>query len=82
MDPPAPDGVLTKIFSSCQDDPKGSVHRAWGMSLIFILLLFVMSFLESTWKTAGESPVTRVRVMERLGSLLRRRCVSRVVMME
>lgn len=41
-------GLLARVFSSCDADPKGSVHRAWGISLIFIVLYFVMAIIEST----------------------------------
>ncbi|GKY90842.1 hypothetical protein MPSEU_000057000 [Mayamaea pseudoterrestris] len=37
---------LHKAFGSCQEDPRGSVHRAWGVCLIFILLYFVVSVIE------------------------------------
>lgn len=40
-------GVLDKVFGSCADDPKGSVHRAWGVSLLFVLLYFAISIAES-----------------------------------
>ena len=40
-------GLLGKMFNSCADDPKGSIHRAWGISLILIILYFVLSILES-----------------------------------
>jgi hypothetical protein len=39
--------VLEKVFGSCADDPKGSVHRAWGISLIFVLVYFILSIFES-----------------------------------
>mmetsp|Transcript_31397 Transcript_31397/g.47465 ORF Transcript_31397/g.47465 Transcript_31397/m.47465 type:complete len:199 (-) Transcript_31397:41-637(-) len=38
--------VMSRVFSSCSDDPKGSVHRAWGVSLIFLVLYFIMSIVE------------------------------------
>jgi hypothetical protein len=41
-------GVLGWLFGSCAADPKGSIHRAWGISLIFVLLYFVLSVVEST----------------------------------
>ena len=41
------DSLLSKLFSSCADDPKGSVHRAWGVSLIFLVVYFVLAVLES-----------------------------------
>jgi len=39
-------GVLTKLFSSCSPDPRGSVHRAWGISLLFVVLYFALSIFE------------------------------------
>jgi hypothetical protein len=38
---------MDRIFSSCADDPKGSVHRTWGISLIFVVFFFVLSIVES-----------------------------------
>ena len=40
-------GILDKLFGSCADDAVGSVHRAWGLSLIFVLLYFCLSVMES-----------------------------------
>lgn len=39
--------VMDRIFSSCSDDPKGSVHRAWGISLLFVIVYFTLSIVES-----------------------------------
>jgi hypothetical protein len=44
----AANGCLSRLFSSCSDDPRGSIHRAWGVSLLFILAYFVVSVVEST----------------------------------
>jgi hypothetical protein len=41
------EGVLSKVFSSCSSDPRGSVHRAWGISLLFVVLYFVLAVIES-----------------------------------
>jgi hypothetical protein len=41
------ESLLSKLFSSCSDDPKGSVHRAWGVSLIFLVVYFILAVLES-----------------------------------
>lgn len=41
------DSLLSKLFTSCADDPKGSVHRAWGVSLIFLVIYFVLAVFES-----------------------------------
>jgi len=40
------EGSPSKFFSSCADDPKGSVHRAWGLSLIFLVLYFIVAVIE------------------------------------
>ncbi|EEC48567.1 predicted protein [Phaeodactylum tricornutum CCAP 1055/1] len=42
----ATNGFLSKVFVSCAGDPKGSVHRAWGLSLLFAVLFFVLSVVE------------------------------------
>ena len=39
--------ILTKLFSSCSPDPRGSVHRAWGISLLFVVMYFALSIFES-----------------------------------
>lgn len=41
--------IMDRLFSSCADDPKGSVHRAWGISLIFVVVFFIISIFESTY---------------------------------
>lgn len=52
-DGPVPRGMnvvkrtLNRMFTSCQGDPKGSVHRAWGISLLFIVLYFTIAIIES-----------------------------------
>jgi hypothetical protein len=43
----AANGCLSRLFSSCSGDPRGSIHRAWGVSLLFILAFFVLSVVES-----------------------------------
>jgi hypothetical protein len=40
--------MMDKLFASCSGDPKGSVHRAWGLSLLFVLGYFIFSIFEST----------------------------------
>ena len=41
--------ILDKVFRSCADDPKASVHRAWGVSLLFFLIFAVLSVFESEY---------------------------------
>ena len=40
-------GILTKAFLSCASDPQGSVHRAWGISLLFVVIYFIAAIIES-----------------------------------
>ena len=42
--------ILNKLFSSCAPDPRGSVHRAWGISLLFVVMYFALSIFESKFK--------------------------------
>ena len=44
---PRQTGFLGKIFGACSGDPRGSVHRAWGVSLLFIVLYFILAIIES-----------------------------------
>ena len=39
--------VLARMFGSCASDPKGSVHRAWGISLLFVVVYFAVAVIES-----------------------------------
>jgi hypothetical protein len=50
---PRQTGVLGKIFGSCSGDPRGSVHRAWGVSLLFIVLYFILAIIESEFSCFG-----------------------------
>lgn len=47
--PPMGEGILSQIFSSCATDPRGSVHRVWGISLLFVVLYFVVAIFESMY---------------------------------
>ncbi|KAL7577838.1 hypothetical protein ACA910_010585 [Epithemia clementina (nom. ined.)] len=38
--------ILTRVFQSCSDDPKSSIHRAWGLTLILLVIFFIMSVIE------------------------------------
>lgn len=44
---PRKNGTLGKLFGSCAGDPRGSVHRAWGISLLFVVVYFVLAIVES-----------------------------------
>jgi hypothetical protein len=59
-DGPVPKGmsaikrVLGRLFGSCASDPKGSVHRAWGISLLFLVIYFAVAIIESK-SSCGET---------------------------
>jgi len=54
-------GVLTKLFSSCSPDPRGSVHRAWGISLLFVVLYFALSIFEMvSLQQAGDGSIALI----------------------
>lgn len=51
-------GILNKLFKSCAPDPRGSVHRAWGISLLFVVLYFSLSIFEMiSLQRSGDSSV-------------------------
>jgi hypothetical protein len=41
--------VLQRLFYVFEHDPKGAVHRAWGITLLFMVAFFVISVIESTY---------------------------------
>jgi hypothetical protein len=70
-DGPVPKGmsaikrVLGRLFGSCASDPKGSVHRAWGISLLFLVLYFSVSIIESKSKmVTNESNQGYIRILQ------------------
>ena len=38
--------ILKKIFSSCENDALGSVHRAWAVTVLFMVLFFIVAIIE------------------------------------
>eukprot|EP00580_Thalassiosira_gravida_P020050 CAMPEP_0201670588 /NCGR_PEP_ID=MMETSP0494-20130426/27217_1 /ASSEMBLY_ACC=CAM_ASM_000839 /TAXON_ID=420259 /ORGANISM="Thalassiosira gravida, Strain GMp14c1" /LENGTH=192 /DNA_ID=CAMNT_0048151683 /DNA_START=11 /DNA_END=589 /DNA_ORIENTATION=- len=40
--------ILIKLFSSCEDDALGSVHRAWAVTVLFMVVFFIVSCIEAT----------------------------------
>jgi len=45
-----------QLFLSCASDPKGSVHRAWSVSLVFIIIFAIVAIFEAfTLKNGGAS---------------------------
>jgi hypothetical protein len=41
--------VLQRLFYVFEHDPKSAVHRAWGITLLFMVAFFVISVIESTY---------------------------------
>lgn len=39
-------GPLTFLFRSCSPDPKGSVHRAWSVTMLLTLVFFILAIIE------------------------------------
>lgn len=42
--------ILDRVYRSCADDPYTSVHRAWSIALVFTLVYFSLSMVESKYK--------------------------------
>ena len=47
--------ILNRVFQSCADDPESSIHRAWGLTLIFLLVFFIVTVIESKLFLFGRS---------------------------
>lgn len=43
--------ILKRLFVGCEDDAPGSVHRAWAVTVMFMVIFFTVSIME------GESAV-------------------------
>lgn len=43
----APNPVLKRLFASCNDDPHGSVHRAWAVTVLFMILFVIIACVEA-----------------------------------
>ncbi|KAL7487930.1 hypothetical protein ACHAW6_013513 [Cyclotella cf. meneghiniana] len=41
------DQTLNRLFRSCENDPVGSVHRAWAASVLCMLLFFIFAIIEA-----------------------------------
>lgn len=38
--------ILRQLFASCEDDALGSVHRAWAVTVLFMVVFFIVSIVE------------------------------------
>lgn len=43
-----PRGPFAFLFQSCSSDPKGSIHRAWSVTVLLTLLFFIIAIVEAT----------------------------------
>ena len=41
---------LTKMFTSCEEDAVGSVHRAWAATVLLMTIFFIVSIIEGTMR--------------------------------
>mmetsp|Transcript_27245 Transcript_27245/g.41141 ORF Transcript_27245/g.41141 Transcript_27245/m.41141 type:complete len:184 (-) Transcript_27245:384-935(-) len=39
--------ILKKCFVSCESDALGSVHRAWAVTVLFMVLFFIVAIIEA-----------------------------------
>lgn len=63
-----PNSILNKLFSECSPDPRGSVHRAWGISLLFVVMYFALSIFESKFMYSKRSIGSDRDGTERIGT--------------
>ena len=38
--------ILKKCFVSCESDALGSVHRAWAVTVLFMVMFFIVAIIE------------------------------------
>ena len=38
--------ILTKLFMTCENDALGSVHRAWAVTVLFMVVFFIVAIIE------------------------------------
>ena len=38
--------ILSKLFSTCEKDALGSVHRAWAVTVLFMVVFFIVAIIE------------------------------------
>lgn len=41
---------LTRMFTSCEEDAVGSVHRAWAATVLLMTIFFIVSIIEGTMR--------------------------------
>mmetsp|Transcript_9178 Transcript_9178/g.19582 ORF Transcript_9178/g.19582 Transcript_9178/m.19582 type:complete len:182 (-) Transcript_9178:297-842(-) len=53
--------LLGHIFSCCQDDARRSIHRAWGVTVLFMITFLVIAFIEGKHiQQDGDAPMSLV----------------------
>lgn len=38
--------ILSKLFMTCENDALGSVHRAWAVTVLFMVVFFIVAIIE------------------------------------
>lgn len=38
--------ILKRLFATCEQDALGSVHRAWAVTVLFMVLFFIVAIIE------------------------------------
>mmetsp|Transcript_11764 Transcript_11764/g.18052 ORF Transcript_11764/g.18052 Transcript_11764/m.18052 type:complete len:185 (-) Transcript_11764:423-977(-) len=39
--------ILKRLFATCEQDALGSVHRAWAVTVLFMVLFFIVAIIEA-----------------------------------
>lgn len=46
--------ILKRLFESCEDDALGSVHRAWAVTVLFMVFFVIIACIEGECSRRGE----------------------------
>jgi hypothetical protein len=38
--------ILKRLFQTCESDALGSVHRAWAVTVLFMIIFFIVAIIE------------------------------------
>ena len=41
--------ILSKLFMTCENDALGSVHRAWAVTVLFMVVFFIVAIIEGEY---------------------------------
>ncbi|KAL7426842.1 hypothetical protein ACHAXM_000617 [Skeletonema potamos] len=40
--------ILKRLFQTCESDALGSVHRAWAVTVLFMIIFFIVAIIEAS----------------------------------